>query len=310
MSVSPLKKYIWLIETIQRGGDMSLRQINEKWRESILNEDGDDGIPRRTFISYKEAIFNLFGIRIVCKKGSKSTYHIENDGCNGASQARWLVDSFAIGNMLHESYELQGRILFEEVPSGHTYLTALMEAMHGNQVVIVDYQKFGEENPKSVRLKPYCLKVDKQRWYLLARTETEILKIYALDRMRNITITGETFEMPADFSGYDYFKDSVGVFKNPNDEVKLVRLKAVGPAVNYLRTLPIHPSQREVEVADRASVFELNVRIDFELKQAIFSYGAQIIVLAPRELQEEILATSQEIIAETRRAQKAQEGIR
>jgi hypothetical protein len=57
---------------------------------------------------------------------------------------------------------------------------------------------------------------------------------------------------------------------------------------DYLRTLPLHASQREIETQEEYSVFELYVALTIELTMQILYYGSRVEVLEPAELREEI----------------------
>ena len=60
----------------------------------------------------------------------------------------------------------------------------------------------------------------------------------------------------------------------------------------YVRALPLHHTQREVETGEWYSVFEYRVKPTFDLKQELLSRGDAVEVLSPRsqhhEMQSEI----------------------
>ncbi|MCQ2217069.1 MAG: WYL domain-containing protein [Paludibacteraceae bacterium] len=301
MALTTFKRYIWLISTVQNGNGLTFKEIGEKWQESPLNDTGEE-FPRRTFIAHKDAILDLFGIEIRCRKGKGARYYIDSsDDLYQNSHLNWMINSFAVNNMLQEGYQLKNRIIFEEIPSGHKFLTCIIEAMQSSARVEIAYQKFGDMEPSIRVLDPYCLKVDKQRWYLLARSQDDKLKIYALDRIHNVTILEEKFDFPESFSVTDYFKDSVGVYVD-DSKVERVRLRAWGKAINYLRTLPLHHTQVEYEISNNESIFELNAKSDYQLQQELYKYGSEIVVLEPRSLQQKMLKTAEIVLKETKAA--------
>ena len=107
--------------------------------------------------------------------------------------------------------------------------------------------------------------------------------------------TQSTFALPRDFDAEAIFSQSVGVMLNPNPE--LVSLRVKGLDRDYLRTLPVHHSQKEVERTDEASVFTYYVRPTYDFIQELLSFGANVEVLKPQWLRQRIKS----IIAETGR---------
>ena len=94
--------------------------------------------------------------------------------------------------------------------------------------------------------------------------------------------------MPTDFDAQEYFEDSYGAFRNDGVSPTTVIIKANAEEREYLRTLPLHHSQQEVETGMDFSVFELHIRPSFDFKQAILAMGANVEVLEPQSLRDEI----------------------
>ena len=62
-----LQKYIWLVQTFIRAGErgLSLGEITDKWERRF-----DSEYSRRTFNNHREAVEEVFGIRIECNRSS------------------------------------------------------------------------------------------------------------------------------------------------------------------------------------------------------------------------------------------------
>ena len=177
-------RYVWLVETIQRAGRITFEEINEKWIHSRLNYSGED-IPLRTFHNHRVATEEMFDVNIECDRRGGYVYYIENeDDIRRGGIRTWMLNTFSIGNLLNESKGVQDRILFENIPSGHQYLTAFLESIKENLTVEITYQSFERSEPSTFPIEPYCLKVFRQRWYVLARSPNyDQLRIYSLDRI-------------------------------------------------------------------------------------------------------------------------------
>ena len=92
------------------------------------------------------------------------------------------------------------RILFESIPSGQNYLAPLIEAMRDGVTVEITYRNFWKEKEATFEVEPYCVKVFRQRWYLVARNiGFDALRIYSLDRILGLRQTDNRFSYPQDF---------------------------------------------------------------------------------------------------------------
>ena len=58
-------------------------------------------------------------------------------------------------------------------------------------------------------------------------------------------------------------------------------IKVTGKRYNYIRTKPLHLSQRIIEEAEDYAIISINVKVNKELESLILSYGDDIEVLAP-----------------------------
>ena len=79
-----------------------------------------------------------------------------------------LLSIMGVNSLLKDSKNLRDKILFEPVPSGEKFLAPIIEAMRDKCVLQMTYQGFGKPRPYTFPVEPYCLKMFKQRWYVLA----------------------------------------------------------------------------------------------------------------------------------------------
>ena len=282
-------RYVWLVDTIYRKGKISFDEISDLWSRSALNETGDE-LPLRTFHHHRQAIEQMFDIIIECDKRNDYTYYIENrDEMEKAGVRTWLLNTFAVNRLIHESHKLRSRILFEQIPSGQRYLTPVIEAMRDERTLEMMYQSFWSDAPTTFEIEPYCIKVFRQRWYVVARSiGYDEIRIYSLDRIHDLRITETPFKLPKDFCPETYFENAFGITVEEKVKPCLVQLKAFGKQRKYLQTLPLHPSQLESDMTENDSVFNYYLSPTFDFKQEILSHGAEIEVLSPDWLREEI----------------------
>ena len=287
MSKNLFSKYFWEVTTIYELERITLRRLNEKWEECYLY-DGKP-IPRKTFDSHRKEIEMIFDLNIACNK-SDNTYYIEDaDDFQKGKVRRWLLGNFAVNNMLAEAKHLKNRVLFEDIPSGHHFLVPIIRAMRENKLIDITYRSFWRDYDETLSIAPLALKISHQRWYVTTRKSEGQNRVYALDRILTLSISDTKFEYPKDFSAEDYFATCYGVIAGI-EEADVVRLKVKDNQQKFFRSLPLHPSQKEIEVHVDYSVFEYYLQPAFDFQQTVLSFGASIEVLAPEWLRNEIAA--------------------
>jgi hypothetical protein len=289
-------RYIWLVDTIFSAGRITFEEINEKWKRSRLNFKGDD-IPLRTFHNHRLAIEEMFDINIECDKREGYVYYIENkDDMRRGGMRSWMLNALSVGNLLSEISEIKDRILFEKIPSGHQYLTTFLEAIRDNLSVEITYQSFEKDVPSTFPVEPYCLKVFRQRWYLLARNPRyDELRIYSLDRVHQVEVTNTPFVYPADFSPENYFHHSFGIIHSDGEEPETVEIKVYGNQRRYFETLPLHHSQTLVDDQADYAVFQYLLHPTYDFLQELLSHGENAEVLKPIWLRQEVADVVQQM---------------
>lgn len=281
-----LTRYVWIVDTLTRYGRLSKKEIDERWARSHLS-NGEAEIPRRTFYNYRQAIEELFSLSIKCDEHTYE-YYIDNEG-EGADprhsrMTEWLLNSSSTSSVVSGARDISNRVMLENVPSAREFLSPIMEAIRENHPVTFDYHPYTRVNPtQGVEIEPYFIRIYRQLWYVTGRNTADgKVKTYSLDRMKNLTIGTDSFQVPADADPELYFKDAIGIMVTKG-EPREVRLRATARQAKYLRALPIHPSQSE-EVGDKHSVFTYRLLLTSELVAEIISRGPEITVISPPEL--------------------------
>jgi len=290
MAKNYFKSYIWLLETLQSRGPLTLAQIQQLWRRSSVNELGSD-LPARTFSNHIGAIADIFGIDIVCDRRD-NTYHIENDeDLDGKGIRAWMLDALCLNSLLNESAGMKDRIFFESVPSSHQFLTTVIQAIRDNRKLKVRYQGYKMGQERTFELEPYFIREYKRRWYLYGHKDYDkdfTPHMYALDRMKEVEMLPDTFKMPEGLDARAWFQALYGVRKYADMKPQQILLKVYGKQVRYFRSLPLHSTQEEVETHKGYSIFAYHLAPDYDFKQDILSFGDAVEVLEPISLRDQI----------------------
>ena len=287
--MSLILKYIWVVKTIHRAGRITLKELNEKWRANVDLSRGED-LPRQTFDRWKSGILDLFGILIDCEQRGGYHYYIANPKELSEGKLRtWLLNTYGTAETLSSNLSIHDRILTENIPSSQDHLSTVLEAMKSNNMFHITFKAFTMKEPKRFLVEPYCVKMSAQRWYMLARnTEHKNLRLYSLDRIEAVEISNTRFVLPDDFNAKDYFAEFFGIVLDESVPLQTIILRADKYHQNYMRTLPLHPTQREIFACDDYADFELKLRPTYDFYMKLMSFGNMIKVLEPKNLQEEI----------------------
>lgn len=294
MSKDLFNRYIWLVDTIKRYGHITREELNARWKKTPFSNG--EALPRRTFYNYRMAIEELFKINIECNT-STFEYYIDEGDTHNESVTNWLLNSAATSNVLSDSRDVSNRIFLEDVPSAREFLSTVIDALKEYHQIKFTYQPYSRLNATpDVVVEPYFLKIFRQRWYVTGRNVKENkIKTYALDRMRNVVVLQEKFEIPEDFGAEEYTKYSYGIVFSQG-EVKNVAIKTDARQAKYLRALPLHASQQEM-IHDSYSIFNYRVRITPDFVAELLSHGSSITVMEPPELRAMIVTSLEESLA-------------
>ena len=292
------KEYIWLVNTIRKAGDdgITFAEINEKWLETELSEGVE--LARSTFNRHKDSIEDIFGLIIECNRLNGYRYFISNEEVLGEDSIQnWMLNTLTVNNIIGEALTLQDRILLQPAPVEGDYLKMIIEAMKKNVKLAVDYRKYGDDEPRHLTFEPYCIKLFKQRWYILGhfhrnaiadRPEVGYFGVFSFDRILNMSLTDDKFQMDPSFNAQAYFEECFGVLVNDDTVAQRIVIRVFGDERFYVRDLPIHKSQREIGQGEDYTDFELFMRPTIDLSTHFVSRSFLIKVLEPQWLADEI----------------------
>ena len=282
--MTQLQKYTWLIDTIRRAGKITHKDLSDKWERC---KDLSDCKPlhRATFNRWRDAIYEQFGIIIDCQKVGGFLYYIANpEDIDEDRLKKWMLDSFSVGNAIGENLSLKGRILVDEIPSGRDHLTTILEAMKENRIVEISYRPFNRSHSYTFTAEPYCVKLFENRWYVLGRNNRSEIKIYGLDRLEEARATDLTFKLPNGFDASEFFATYFGVVIGDGTKPERIVIRANEDHKHYLRSLPLHSSQREIEDCGEYADFELYLAPTYDFVMKLLQVGAMVEVISPASL--------------------------
>jgi hypothetical protein len=275
--------YVWIVNTLRQHKKLTLAQINELWMKDMVS-DGNK-LDRNSFRRHTDAILNMFGIIIEHEENTYKYYIANPEVLGDGTMEGWMLSTLTVSAVLTDSLSLRDYILLENVPAGQEFLQTIILAIKTRRRIKIQYQKFGFEAGEKL-ISPYALKLFHQRWYLLSHTGNHFAT-YSLDRMLMVQITDEPFEIPDGFKPESYFTEYFGVLTDETPMAHVV-VRAYGKTANYLRTLPLHHSQRELQQTDEYTEFSFDIRPTYDFIGQLLSHGDGIEVVSPDDVREKM----------------------
>jgi predicted DNA-binding transcriptional regulator YafY len=181
-------------------------------------------------------------------------------------------------------------------------LGELFTSISQRQVIELHYIKFCDQNNELVlNVYPYLLKEYNRRWFLFAATENNgKLLCFGLDRIKSIIPlpSHKYIEYHEDVN--NIFKDIIGVTINLDSPIYNIIIWVSNFSKDYIETKPIHDSQNRIDheqenklrkqypVLREGQFYQINCRCNYELIRELASYGKDLLVIEPTEIQEKV----------------------
>ena len=168
--------------------------------------------------------------------------------------------------------------------SGNRHLKELYKIVLHKKVLELIYQPFGKPDIKVV-VSPYLLKEYNDRWYLIGKNhQNNFIQNFPLDRIKSFEERLMEFKEDSSFDAEDFFKDIIGVSVTQNANPEKIILSFTAEQGNYIRTKPLHSSQRIIKDNKKELQIELTLIPNYELKKLIWSFGDSVKVIKPKNL--------------------------
>lgn len=268
---------------------MTLNEINNSFRYSPLY---DKNIEPRTFARYKDFIALNFPYYIEFNNRTKKYELFRDDPLYGEDYSLYdyLLSAYHIQSLSELAIKHQDKIVITEAPTGVENVHIILEAIDKQRGIECSYYSFTKDTVKEQTIIPYFLKTWEQRWYLVGEPANRHHKpaVYALERMDDIRLTDEIMHPSENIAPEEYFDGSFGVNHSDDQKPETLKIKIYGSQVAYIRTLPIHDSQKEIETTEEWSIFEYRLVPCFNLYQELLWHREKLEVLEPLYVRDEM----------------------
>jgi predicted DNA-binding transcriptional regulator YafY len=172
---------------------------------------------------------------------------------------------------------------------GLEFITTIYNAILYGRTILIQYQSFKQEEVQELIYSPYYLKQYNNRWFVFGRRDgNDYIINLSLDRIIMIEERSAPYIKNEDIDFSEYFEDIVGV-SVPNDGlIHQVIIKVSDALLPYIKTKPIHGSQKIVIKEQNESLVFLTLMPNYELESLLLSYGEGIEVLSPESLRQKM----------------------
>ena len=245
---------------------------------------------RRTYLRYSDPDFTISSIPLTETELNQIHQALAVlNRFSGLPQFDWIYELTPKLDSINHETPSEQIISFDdnEYLKGREYISDIFNAIVYKKNLTITYKSFKTHQANSLSISPYFLKQYNNRWFLFATTKGfQSISIFALDRITDVEQNNDEYKQnTTDWN--EYFYDVIGVSVNDQD-VKNITFEVTSISAPYIKTKPIHGSQRIVEEKENSTVFQISVIPNHEMYAVLLSYGANIKVLSPKSIIEKL----------------------
>lgn len=283
-----IQRYLLIINKLKQSngyvdGEELVRYVNKE----MGLRDGHNTIVLRTLQRDFGRIGELFGIEILSK--SKKGYYIAEVFGDTYGNYEELLWDFDLMSAIDADSGLSKYVLAEHHrPKGSEILPLLIHAVRKNITIEFDYT-FVRHNDIVNRkhVCPYFMKESNQRWYLLAM-DNEQLKTFGIDRISNLRLMEGSEFIRREIDVDNMFRDCYGIWDQEDIPVEDIVLSYDALDGKFLKSLPIHHSQKILVDTDDEFRISLRLKITNDFVMELLSRSRSLTVLSPESLKKRV----------------------
>jgi predicted DNA-binding transcriptional regulator YafY len=285
------------IQRRQLYDDISFMESLAGWSISLIKEKKE----RSVYYKYEDPDFSINKKPLNPREESQLREVLTTlSRFRGMPQFDWMEELTArLDASIGTTNRAENIIDFQQNPylKGMTFFSKLYEAMQNKQSLEISYQSFKSDTPTTSIVHPYFLKQYNNRWFLFAKTEGyDTISNFALDRIVDIANASIPYVRNTEIDFSEYFEDILGVSFTANADPIDIQLWISNSLYPYVKTKPLHGSQKLKEQKKDGYIISLNLIPNYELQSILLSHGEKIKVLSPSSFREALATRINEMI--------------
>jgi len=266
-------------------------------REYPIEKD-DEGryrIPRTKLISeIKINLHEALTLYLAARKTSRQTRFHHPHAANALEKLAATLRQ----PMTEKLLKAADKVLKQEKdPERIKIIEILAQAWVEQRKIKVRYQPFGMDEFRNHVIHPYL--IEPSIWsdsvYVIAYSEvTERLTPFKIDRIESAVLSGETFEIPADFDDQQLLKHAWGIWYGDKEPIT-VKLRFNKEAARRVKESIWHPLEIVTDTEDGGCLWIAEVAEWREMLPWVRGWGADCEVLEPESLRKSLIRETQEL---------------
>ena len=183
---------------------------------------------------------------------------------------------------------------YKEYSKFKEIINRVNEATQKKKSIDIVYYTMSRKKESKRKVDPYRIWFFNGTFYLIGKCHLRgEVRIFALDRIKILHLTKDSFVIPEDFNLDDFMRPSFGVFQGEPIKVKIWFHTDVA---GYIKEKIWHESQEIHPQDDGSIIFEAEVAGTDEIKFWTMSWGSKAEVLEPEPLRDEIREEAEVIL--------------
>ena len=287
MSRNSTNQIKWLLGKLSTG-KYSMEELQEKWKK-----DTGKTIQERSLFRWIANLWSKYNVLVVSENGKR--YIADKGVFKQYDTEKWIAYTSKINDLIIKHDDIKDKILIDNIPSENQYLEEILNAISSQLIIKISYTKYSSDNSRNLEkhqytIHPYCAKRFENRWYVIGlvvkrdKEDRHQIQKFSLDMINELTLQKKKFKPDPNFNAIEYFKDVYGITTDQNGPLTEIRISVDAWLANYLRTLPFHPSQKDVGGNDSFDIFQYTLRPANDFYQALLHHGSHLKVLSPESV--------------------------
>jgi predicted DNA-binding transcriptional regulator YafY len=175
---------------------------------------------------------------------------------------------------------------YKEYGTFKEVINQVNEAALKKKTLEIAYHTMGRKRPTRRKVDPYRIWFFNGTFYLIGHCHLRgELRTFALDRIKMLHLTKESFKIPEEFNLEEFMRPGFGVITG---EPTKTTVWFDADIAGYIKEKIWHESQVIHPQDDGSIIFEVDVAVTDEIKSWIMGWGAKAEVLEPESLRGEI----------------------
>jgi proteasome accessory factor B len=274
-----IQRHLLIIKRLKKQPS-SFKELQEHLiaQQELTGENFDKS--QRTFQRDIKDIATIYGVEI--KNNKKEGYYEIVDEEEDKPFER-IIEAFETLTALNISNHVGNKIIVEHRPnSGTAHMQGILYAIDNNKIITFKHQSYWNNEPTYRKIQPLVIKEAQNRWYLIGYDiKKQAYRNFGLDRMSELEISNLKGSI-LKYKPEVHYQHAFGI--ETYEPAERIVLECSAYQAQYIKSLPLHKSQKVTKETDGMCVFELFMHPTHDFIMEILKHGDSIKIIEPQIL--------------------------